>query len=202
MIIKGAHHLILVHVPDFRDALVRADGHVIALVAPGDARHFVVIVNFAEPRHLGGAGGPDVHTAVQANRQNVLAAPVDEVQVEVIADVGRVENLVGCLGDTAQFGLFSIYAVHGRVVGAPVLAGVLVVEGDAKRIVRQVVEELRLPQAQDVVLRLLESEEPFRGGRGLLWCGMHKSVDAKIVAFEELLVSKWVGHGVVSDRCQ
>jgi len=82
------------------------------------------------------------------------------------------------------------------------LAGVLVVEGDAKRIVRQVVEELRLSQAQDVVLRLLEAEETFHGGRGLLWCGMHKSVDAEIVAFEELLVSKWVGHGVVSDRCQ
>ena len=48
--------------------------------------------------YLAGECRPEVDTGAQPYTQNILAAPVDKVEIEVILELGGVKNLEGNLG--------------------------------------------------------------------------------------------------------
>lgn len=53
----------------------------------------------AQLRHLARARAPQVHAAAQPHGQHVGRAPVDQIEVKVVLERRRVENLEGNLGD-------------------------------------------------------------------------------------------------------
>lgn len=52
--------------------------------------------------HLAGARAPQIHAATQADAQHVLRGPVHQVQVEVVLQLRRVQNLEGDPRDLAR----------------------------------------------------------------------------------------------------
>lgn len=79
MLVQASYLLTVIDVPDLRLAVVGADGQMIALVAPADARDFIVTNYFAELLHLRGAGAPNIDCFVEADCENVCGAPVDQI---------------------------------------------------------------------------------------------------------------------------
>ena len=70
---------------------------------PGDGRDGVVVGGqVTEPGDLAGAGRPQVDAGPEAHTQHVLAGPVDEIQIEVVLELGGVQDLEGDLGDLAR----------------------------------------------------------------------------------------------------
>lgn len=51
--------------------------------------------------HLAGAGAPQVHAGPQPHAEHVERRPVHQVQIEIILQLGRVQDLEGDLGDLA-----------------------------------------------------------------------------------------------------
>ena len=52
-------------------------------------------------RHLAGAGAPQVHAGPQPHAEHIEGRPVHQVQVEVVLQLWRVQDLEGDLGDLA-----------------------------------------------------------------------------------------------------
>lgn len=76
-------------------SLVCAHCQQIAPLGPlhGGDRLVVVGAQVAQLDHLAVACAPQVHRGAQPNRQHVLAGPVHQVQVEVVLQFGRVQDL-------------------------------------------------------------------------------------------------------------
>ena len=79
----GAEAALFVGVPDLDEAFVGADCDVRAALDPGDGCDDVVL-EVAELVHFAGMGVPHVDAGAKADPQDVAAAPVDEVEVEVV----------------------------------------------------------------------------------------------------------------------
>lgn len=75
-------------------AALRSDAEVASFVGPAERCNLVVFTHVAESLHCGGGCVPHVHRTLQSHRQNVLSGPVDEVQVEVIAQTRSIEDSV------------------------------------------------------------------------------------------------------------
>jgi len=99
--LEGADHLGLLHVPDLHGAGCEADADVRALLTPSDTRDEFVLLLDGQALREGGAGVPDVELFGEGHGQHVRAAPVDQVQVEVVAQVLRVQHFVGRALDLA-----------------------------------------------------------------------------------------------------
>ena len=135
MILQFTNNLAVHGVPDLRGAVRAADRQMLALVAPGDTRYLVVSWVLAQPLDLRGARAPHVDCAVERYSQHVLAAPVDQVQVEVVLQLWRVQHLVrhlidatglcdGCLAWLRR-------AVEGTLALVPVTGGHTAVDAHA-----------------------------------------------------------------------
>lgn len=48
----------------------------------------------APPTNLAGASTPEVHAGAQADRQDIERGPVNQVQVEVVLELGRIQHLM------------------------------------------------------------------------------------------------------------
>lgn len=69
-------------------------------LAPPSATH--THVHALRGTHLAGAGTPQVHTGPQPHTEYVEGGPVHQVQVEVILQLGSVQDLERDLGDLAR----------------------------------------------------------------------------------------------------
>ena len=98
---QGTHLLEPAHVPDLNLGVVGADGDVLAVAAPlhaGDVIVTVVGIRLAQLLDVAAVGVPQVHHAAQRHRDLVGGSPVDEVQVVVVDELGRVEDPLGRAG--------------------------------------------------------------------------------------------------------
>ena len=70
-----------------------------------DTRTKLLLELLSEPKiniltlYLAGEGRPKVDTGAQPNTEHVLAAPVHEVEIEIVLKLGGVKHLEGDLGD-------------------------------------------------------------------------------------------------------
>ena len=92
-----------------------AHGHLVPPLRPADGGHRVVLIGQITESsylgesliisscqlgaHLAGEGGPEVDAGAQPHTQHVLTAPVHEVEIEVVLELGRVQHLERDLGD-------------------------------------------------------------------------------------------------------
>lgn len=97
-------------VPDLDLCLVCADGEVPAVGEPRDGRDAVVCgVGLAQLFDRARRRVPQVHRVCEGDGHDVVRAPVEEVEVVVLEEARRVEDLLGLLGDVAEH-----LAAHGR----------------------------------------------------------------------------------------
>ena len=97
---EGPHAFLTGQVPQEHTAAAGAHRDVVAGGRGGHTRDGVRVAEVAQLGDLGGAGVPHVDRAGQAYHQVVGLGPVQEVQVEVVCEGGRVQDLVGRLWDT------------------------------------------------------------------------------------------------------
>ena len=71
-----------------------ANGQMKATLYPADAGD-VIAVEFAQLVDLSGFSTPEINTVSKADRQYVIWAPVDEIEVEVVCQLRCVKNLIG-----------------------------------------------------------------------------------------------------------
>ena len=93
------------HVPDLDVPFVGAHGNQVAAdpVGPGHGSHRVAVLReVAEPGDLAGAGAPQVDGRAEPDGEHVLRRPVDQVEVEVVLQLGSVQHLEGDLRDLAH----------------------------------------------------------------------------------------------------
>jgi len=89
----------VLHVPDLHLAVERAHRQVTATLTPRDRGDLVNIAEVDELIDTAGVGVPDVDTLAESHCQLVRLAPVHQVQVEVITQVGRIKYTEGLLGN-------------------------------------------------------------------------------------------------------
>ena len=94
MIVQTSYLLTMIDVPDLRLAIVCADGQMITCVAPADACNLVIAHNFTQFFNLGRTSTPNVNGFVKTDGEYVGRAPVDQIQVEVVLQLRRVQNFV------------------------------------------------------------------------------------------------------------
>lgn len=80
-------------IPQLHLARIGPYGQQIILLGPGRSRDHIVETHLAELADSAGHGVPHVDAGVEADRQDVLLGPVDEVQVEVVLQGGGVQHL-------------------------------------------------------------------------------------------------------------
>mmetsp|Transcript_31408 Transcript_31408/g.59737 ORF Transcript_31408/g.59737 Transcript_31408/m.59737 type:complete len:488 (-) Transcript_31408:17-1480(-) len=114
----GAHELRRGCVPELDVAAGAADGEVTSALAPRDGGDGVLGgTQIAELGDAGGGGAPEVDAASESDGEDVLGGPVDEVEVKVVLERRRVEDLCGHLGDLA-FASFRVRSEGGALVGS------------------------------------------------------------------------------------
>jgi hypothetical protein len=86
-------------VPNLNQAIVCAHSKVSALLQPANRSHGVIRSNAAELCDTAGGCAPEVNVAPEANTEDVLRRPIKEVEVEIILELWRIEDLEGRLGD-------------------------------------------------------------------------------------------------------
>mmetsp|Transcript_2036 Transcript_2036/g.8157 ORF Transcript_2036/g.8157 Transcript_2036/m.8157 type:complete len:316 (+) Transcript_2036:580-1527(+) len=122
---QGTHLLEPAHVPDLNLGVVGADGDVLAVAAPlhaGDVIVTVVGIRLAQLLDVAAVRVPEVHHASERHGDLVGGSPVDEVQVVVVDELGRVEDPLRCGGDVPE-----------RLLGLDPSAGVVCVHA-ARRV--------------------------------------------------------------------
>ena len=125
----------------------RADGEVVAARVPGDGGGLVGEPEVAELDDLVRGGAPEVDAGRERDGEHVLARPVDEVQVEVVLQGGRVEHLEGDLRDLAR-----LLVLHARLHVLEVELRDEVAVDDVLRVARA---RGRVAELEDVVVGLL-----------------------------------------------
>lgn len=92
-------------IPQLHEPTQRARRQIVAtLTRPAYGRRPVIVLAVLVQLHHGGAGGgPDVDAGHEADGQVVRLRPVDKVEVEVVAELGRVEDFVGNLSNVPLF---------------------------------------------------------------------------------------------------
>lgn len=110
---EGAKLLLGFDVPDLDLGIGRADGEVLAVVNPRDRGHVVGRVGELEREltDVAAAGVPEVDLLAEGNRDDVGAAPFDQVEVEVWAELRGVQDAVWCLRDEPGGGAVDTGAV-------------------------------------------------------------------------------------------
>lgn len=87
-------------VPDLDLGIARPNRQVAAISRPGQAADVVTVVgHLAKRLHAAGAGVPEVHCAAEGHSNDVLARPVQQVEVVVVNQVRRIQDAVLGLGD-------------------------------------------------------------------------------------------------------
>lgn len=116
-------------VPDLHEALVCAHGHQVPPLGPAHRGHRVAFHReVTQPGHLAGARAPQVDAGAQAHAEHVERGPVDQVQVEVVLQLGRVQHLERDLRDLPGWlprraqQLLALVADGGQGVGGDVVA--------------------------------------------------------------------------------
>lgn len=87
-------------IPDLHETLACADCKMGTPLNPAHTGHSIVL-QLTELGHSAGLGIPHVDGVCQADTQHVAAAPVYQVQVEIILQIGSIENLERNLIDVA-----------------------------------------------------------------------------------------------------
>lgn len=82
--------LLLLHIPDLNLSIVGANGEMRTLLGPSDARDAVLSAQVNQLTDTRGVSIPDIDMLSKGHGQRVRAGPVNQVQVEVILQVGGV----------------------------------------------------------------------------------------------------------------
>lgn len=130
--VDGSDLLLLGHVPDLHFGRACADGQERAVVDPRDRGDVVAVGRVELERELGdaaGAGIPQVDCLLQGDGHNVLARPLDQVQVKVWPHFWGVEDSV-----------WGVWDVTEGLLGLPLSDRVLLVLGEQGRHVGLVAE--------------------------------------------------------------
>ena len=98
-----ANLFLLLNVPDLHMPVICAHGQVRAFLGPGDGCDSVALAEVDQLAHARRVRVPDVDVLGQRHGQRVRTRPVDQVQIEVVAEVGGVENFVRSRGDFSDF---------------------------------------------------------------------------------------------------
>ena len=96
--LQGTHLLQPTHVPNLNLGVVGADGDVLTVLAPLHAGHVVVAVvgiRLAQLLDVAAVRVPQVNRAPERHGHLVGGSPVDEVQVVVVDELGRVQDPLG-----------------------------------------------------------------------------------------------------------
>ena len=88
----AAHKCLLLDVPDLYLPVERAHAEMAASLTPRHRRHSVPLSKIDQLRHAGCVSVPDEDCLTKSERKSVLLGPVNEVEVEVIAQVGCIEH--------------------------------------------------------------------------------------------------------------
>ena len=88
----AAHHRLLLNVPDLYLPVKRAHAEMAASLTPRHRRHSVPLSKIDQLRHAGCVSVPDEDCLTESDCKGVLLGPVNEVEVEVIAQVGCIEH--------------------------------------------------------------------------------------------------------------
>ena len=89
------NHRLLLDVPDLHLAIEGAHAQVAAALTPGDRRDSVALAEVHKLGHARCIGVPYEDSLSEGDSQGVLLRPVHEVEVEVVAEVGSVEDSEG-----------------------------------------------------------------------------------------------------------
>ena len=109
----------MLRVPNLSVARISADCEVSACLRPGHGSDSVGRRNLAELGNLLAARRPDVDCRAQSDCQNVLAGPIDKVQVKVILEAWRIEHLKGYFWNLAHALQLSGVRRHWYVILRP-----------------------------------------------------------------------------------
>lgn len=102
-----------VGVPNLDLVAVGADGNVVAVGHPCDGGDAIVdIGGLAKLSDVARFGVPQIHGLPKGDGQDVVGAPVEQVEVVVLEQGGGVEDLGGILGDMSE-----LVATHARTHG-------------------------------------------------------------------------------------
>ena len=99
MATHSLQQLVLRRIPDLELAGVRADGEQGAVAGPLDTRDAVVGPDVAQLRHLAILGRPEVDAGAEADGQNILCRPVNQVKVKIVLEGWGIEHLEWLLGN-------------------------------------------------------------------------------------------------------
>ena len=99
MTVQLSDHFLLGHIPYLYRSRVRAHIEIVSSAAPANRSNGVIGAHIVQLLDLVATGRPDIHCAGEAHRQVVVLGPVNEVQVEVVLEVGGVKDLVRQFGD-------------------------------------------------------------------------------------------------------
>jgi len=94
--------LLVLGIPEFDGSIVHSDGKVVSISSPVDGRDRVVFL--ASHQSVGSSSGSikDVDGISQTNSDDILGAPVQDVQIVVIGEVGSIQNLDGLIRDLSS----------------------------------------------------------------------------------------------------
>ena len=98
-----ADHLLLLNVPDLHMTVICAHGQVRAFLRPSDGCDSIALAEVDELAHARRVCVPDVDVLGQRHCQRVRTRPVNQVQIEVVTEVGSIENFVRSRGNLSYF---------------------------------------------------------------------------------------------------
>lgn len=80
----GLNHFVLDCVPNLELSGVSANSEKVAISWPLHARYSILWANVAQLINCTALGRPEVYAGAEANCQNILRWPIDQVKVEII----------------------------------------------------------------------------------------------------------------------
>lgn len=85
----------LVYVPELHKSILGRDGQQIPSLVPLDGSDRVEVLIVDETVDLVGLEIPEVNAVGESHRENVVVAPIEDIDVEVVLEVRSIENLEG-----------------------------------------------------------------------------------------------------------
>lgn len=99
----GAQPLALGRIPDLHVPVLGANCDVLSLVRPRQRRHRVhAFGQVAQARHFARVGRPQVDSRAETDGEHILRRPINQIQVKVVGERGRIQHLERLLGDFAR----------------------------------------------------------------------------------------------------